>query len=326
MISVLMPCYNAAEFIRESIDSVLNQTYSDFELILINDGSTDETQSIIDEYTSTNKIIRGITKENSGIPDTLNVGIEAAKGAWIARLDSDDIAMPNRFQMQIDYVGNHPEIILLGSGCIVIDEYGNEIKKYSYGETHQEIVRNMLRLKPFFPHSSALFFKNAAQKLGGYVTRFSEGEDLDLWLRISNTGAIACLPQSLIKLRKHANCVTVKKRKKYEIGGLAAVICDLRFKSGLTPPSKLDDDSWQEFLRWIERRLEINNHFSQISKWEEFKSNLYRDDINSFTRARLCLLNILRNPIFISNQLKTRIFGFSFPSKLAVESKLNWPN
>jgi len=319
-----MPCYNASKFIRDSIDSVLSQTYTNFELILINDGSTDDSQSIIDEYLERDKRIRSILKPNSGITDTLNVGLGAAKGKWIARLDADDIAMPSRFQKQIEYVEKNPGTALLGSGCILVDEYGNQLKRHSYGKEHDEIVCRMEGNRPFFPHSSAFFLRSLIQEIGGYSVRFNAAEDLDLWLRVSSCGTIACLLEPLIKLRKHSDCITVKKRRHYKIFGFAAIICYFRSKLGLSRPSEMDGFQWREFLQWVEGQLEDGGYFENLDRWEKVKALRYRNDLKFFEKGWRSLLEVSKDPLFLAQKAKTMYIGSSLPEKLAKESSLIW--
>ena len=324
-ISVLMPCYNASEFIRESIESILSQTYSDFELIVINDGSTDDTQTIIEEYAERDKRIKIMSKSNSGLPDSLNVGLLPAKGEWIARLDADDIAMPNRLQKQIEYIGKKCDTVLLGSGCIIIDQCGNEINKYKYPEDHHELVRLMERIGSPFPHSSAFFSRKLVQKIGGYYSRFNACEDVDLWLRISNFGSIGCLSEPLIKLRKHSGSITAKKWKYYAIMNVAAIICNLRTKYGMTPPSDVDEKNWFDFLKWIENELDNKHYFDSIEKWDKIRNIWYDKNINSVERGYKLFLNVLAHPNLFIIKTIHKIVGSSLAEKLAIESKIMWP-
>lgn len=128
-VSVIMPCFNATDFVAESIESVLNQTFTDFELILIDDGSTDATLGILKQYAAKDNRIVVIEKENTGPADSRNWGIRVSKGDWIAILDSDDIAMPTRLELQLAYVVNDPNLVALGSDSISINSSGHVGKK-----------------------------------------------------------------------------------------------------------------------------------------------------------------------------------------------------
>ena len=130
-VSVLMSCYNASRWLHEAIDSVLTQTFENFEFVLVDDGSTDDTWNIIQSYRDRDERIVPISKKNTGLPDSLNVGIAKARGAWIARLDADDVCEPTRLEEQVKFVSKHPEVVLLGTGCVEIDEQGGVKKKHT---------------------------------------------------------------------------------------------------------------------------------------------------------------------------------------------------
>src|SRR5688500_1611394 len=115
-VSVVMSIYNAERWLEEALDSVLAQSFSDFEFLLVDDGSTDGTARIIARYAARDDRCRVITKHNTGLSDSLNVGIERARGEWIARLDADDIAVPTRFEEQLTYLRKNPGVVLLGTG------------------------------------------------------------------------------------------------------------------------------------------------------------------------------------------------------------------
>ena len=127
-ISIIMPAYNAEKYIREAIESILNQTYTDFEFIIINDGSTDKTKEIIKSY-SDPRIVYMENEENSGIVVTLNKGLKCAQGEYIARMDSDDISLPDRFEKQIAYMDKHKDVGVLGTSIII---FGEGIKEQIY--------------------------------------------------------------------------------------------------------------------------------------------------------------------------------------------------
>lgn len=158
-ITVLMSCYNAERWLSEAIESVLVQTYKDFEFIIVDDGSSDNTPEIIKRYADIDHRIRVISKTNSGLTDSLNAGISQAKGEWIARLDADDICLPHRLEEQVKYVKNNPKIVLLGSGCIEINEHGKFMKEHRYPDSYEALVYNMEKGKRHFAHSSAFLEK-----------------------------------------------------------------------------------------------------------------------------------------------------------------------
>jgi glycosyltransferase involved in cell wall biosynthesis len=324
-VSVLMPCYNASEFIHESVESILNQVYSDFELILINDGSTDDTLAIGKQYAERDKRIKIISKSNTGLPDSLNVGLNAAQGEWIARLDADDIAMPYRLQKQMKCIDKSKEIVLVGSGCVAIDRQGNEIGRYKYPGSHFKIVKSMEKMASPFPHSSAFFSRNLVKKIGGYCSRFKAGEDIDLWFRISNLGSICCLPEPLIKLRKHAESITVKKWKYYLVMCVAAIICNFRTKLGVSRPAEMDEKNWSAFLKWVESELDRRQLFDNIEEWDKIRAVWYDSDTSLIVKGCGLLWGVLKHPGLSVKKITQKIIGTDFPQRLALKSLAKWP-
>ena len=150
IISVLMSCYNASLWLNESIESVLNQTFTNYELILINDGSTDDTLEIINRFAQHDRRIIIINKNNSGLADSLNIGITRARGEWIARLDADDLCMLNRLEVQLDFVRKYPDVILLGTGFLEINAQGTVIKKHAYPTAHKILVKNLAACRTLY--------------------------------------------------------------------------------------------------------------------------------------------------------------------------------
>jgi glycosyltransferase involved in cell wall biosynthesis len=161
-ISVLMTVYNTDMFIREAIESILNQTFKDFELIIVNDGSTDKTKEIIREYMKKDKRIVYLENPiNLGFDllfKTVNKGLEIAKGRYIARLDADDYSYPNRLQVQYDYLEKHPKIFMIGSSAVVIDKYGNELERIIKRQWIPSwIYKYRVGISNSFIHSSIMF-------------------------------------------------------------------------------------------------------------------------------------------------------------------------
>jgi len=323
-ISVVMPVYNCAKYVREAIESILNQTYQDFEFIIVNDGSTDNTQGILNEYANKDKRIKLINQSNQGIVLALNNGLSHAKGEWIARLDADDIAMPERLEQQLDYVKKRPEVVLLGSGYIVIDQYGNEIKKYRYPSNHKDIIRQIEVGNSPFPHSSAFFRKSITQEVGLYRNRLNGAEDCDLWLRIGNSGLINCMPMALIKLRKHHMAITANNAR-LGIISTAARVSHFCRKTGLPDPSEMMEEEWKQFLEWIENKLREASYFDVMVIWEELRNCWYKNlNSNIFSKVFLCLFEAVKHPKAIFYIMKIKLFGTHLPKKLAEESRSLW--
>lgn len=201
-VSVLMSVFNGQAWLDLSIQSILDQTFEDFEFIIVNDGSTDATLDILNKWCSKDKRIIVINKNNTGLADSLNHGLSIARGSWLARQDADDISDPRRLIMQYEYCIRE-KADFVGSDSIVIDENGKPLKNYSYPSSHNKILRNMLNGTSFFPHTSVFLKTELIKKLRGYNVFYERSQDLDLWLRFSNIGKMSCLNIPLVKIRVH---------------------------------------------------------------------------------------------------------------------------
>ena len=190
LITVLMSCYNAEKWLNSSVSSVLNQTFTDFEFIIIDDGSTDDTLKRIHDFARNDSRIVVLSKSNTGLSDSLNIGIRMAKGHWIARIDADDIFEPMKLEKQVQVIENNSNLVFIGTGLTIIDEFGRKLNTYCYPKSHILLKRNLITARKFPPHASAMYKTSAVQKLGGYRGRISKAEDADLWLRLSEVGEL----------------------------------------------------------------------------------------------------------------------------------------
>ncbi len=321
-LTILMSCYNASRYLREAVESILNQTYRDFEFLVVNDGSKDDTLEIIESYARQDNRIVVIDKANTGLADSLNVGLAAAKGQWIARQDADDISLPDRLARQIAFLDRHPSVILLGTGCTLIDERATPGRDVQFPTGHDAIVRQMTSGGSPFPHASAIFRKQSAAAVKGYNSRFVRSQDVDLWLRLSQRGQMACLPEVLVKLRKHGdNISTHNSGPTQMIMGMAARTCHLLRMRGVPDPSQDSDDTvWEGFLEWLAKRLEQRSYFESRRQWSTL-----RQDFHSAVQAGGPLRGMLRlsGELLASGNalriLKNRLSASSLPSRLTKE-------
>jgi len=277
-ISVLTCCFNAERFVSESIFSILNQTCGDFEYIIVDDGSVDGTAGLLKEFGERDRRVEVYTKSNTGFTDSLNFGLEKASGDWIARLDADDIALPDRLEKQLHRAEQDDSLVLLGGGCVEIDGEGNTVKSHRYPDSHHELLSRLEKTKPFFPHSSAFIRRSRLVEMGGYDRRYVRSQDCDLFLRMAETGEIGCLHVPVVKLRKHSGMVSnIDSGRLQHLYGAVAVFCHYRRKLGLEDPSAYDDEQWNSFLRWAEERLEEQGYFDIFREWKNIRSYVYSD-------------------------------------------------
>ena len=209
-ISVILSTYNEEKYIGKSIQSILDQTYPYFEFIIVNDGSTDSTLQIVKSFTDPRIVI--IDKPNSGLPDSLNKGIESAKYDWIARMDGDDIATPDRFERQVSYIKDDSGVI--GGQFISINEMGNPIsgkvsnKPLTYAKCRYALLFGMSPLA----HPTVLVKKELLIKYGGYDVNFRAAQDVELWSRLVPFVKIINIPDQILYYRQHTNNITNKRK------------------------------------------------------------------------------------------------------------------
>lgn len=188
LVSIVMGAYNAEEFISQAIESILNQTYTNIEFIIIDDCSSDSTSSILSGYAEKDKRIKIISNsENKGLGYSLSLGMEIAKGEFIARMDADDISLPSRLETQVDYLLEHPEVGCVGTSAKRfgdINKTGRLFNTIHSPESHSEIMAWLLLGTPMF-HPSVMFNAGIIRKLGiNYDKDFRRAQDYELWTRL----------------------------------------------------------------------------------------------------------------------------------------------
>jgi glycosyltransferase involved in cell wall biosynthesis len=302
-----------------AVSSVLAQTFREFEFIVVDDGSTDRTLSIIRSYQDQDKRIVIIPKENTGLAHSLNVGISHAKGRWVARLDADDLCEPGRLEAQLAYADNHPSLVLLGTGCTEINEEGQAIRKHKYPPGHRKLLCHLERLQSFFPHSSALYRADVVRKIGGYNSRFSRSEDHELWLQLVSKGKIACLSKPLVRVRKHSRQISLEdlgRRNIYD--GIAAAICHFLRKANFRDPSAGTTESeWTSFMSWVEGRVEDVGIFRTYKAWSDARDIFY--SVGSRWKRLFLLGPQLLQSGHACTLAREKCFGNPLPQRLARE-------
>lgn len=211
-ITVLMPAYNAGPYIGDAIASVLKQTFADFELLIINDGSTDNTAAIINSYAHRDVRIVSINQENKGVSAALNAGLQHARAPYIARFDADDICYPERLRIQYEFINAHPEYSIIGSAVDYMDVTGRFIFTH-HPEAHlnEEIQELKYTICPFI-HSSVFYKKDAIVNSGGYNEHAYTFEDHFLWVNILKDHKACNLSQPLIKVRLNPGSITIDEK------------------------------------------------------------------------------------------------------------------
>jgi len=209
-VTVLMPAFNAGKYIAEAIRSVLDQSFSDFELLIIDDGSSDDTLSVISRFTDPR--IRLFVQHNKGISAALNIGLQVAQGVYIARFDADDVCLPERLARQVWFLDGHPAYLITGCDAEYISENGEHLFDFSCaGHSHRELAENLYKFCPFI-HSAVMYRKDAIIKAGGYSPFAHNFEDYLLWVQLLKKGKCCNLAEPLIKVRINPNSVTIDEK------------------------------------------------------------------------------------------------------------------
>lgn len=208
-ISVLMPVRDGARWIGLSIASVLSQSFADFELIIVDDGSTDATPAIVADHASRDPRIVVMTQPPTGLVTALNNGLAAASAPLLARLDADDIAEPTRLAEQFEAMMRNPKLAVLGSWAIEIDENNCARGARRPRTDAEQLMRQLNRTNPMI-HSAVMFRTALAREAGGYRPAFIAAEDFDLWLRLSERGEVSNLQRELVRYRVHSDSISAR--------------------------------------------------------------------------------------------------------------------
>jgi glycosyltransferase involved in cell wall biosynthesis len=205
-ISVIMPVYNAERFVAETTDTVLNQTFGDFEFVIIDDGSKDRSREILEGYAKRDPRVRVVSRPNTGYVRALNEALDLSRGEFVARIDADDLCRPERFEKQLAAFRADSSLVCVGSCAEAIDEDGHKLGHYDTPLTHEAIEASHLVGDSAIHHPSAMFRREVVRQLGNYRL-LDPCEDYDLWLRLGEVGRLANLAERLVAKRLFAGSV-----------------------------------------------------------------------------------------------------------------------
>ena len=204
LVTVLMSVYNGEDFLAEAIESISDQTFKDFEFLIVNDGSTDKSSEIVSHFVRKDRRIRLIDQDNKGLVAALNRGLKEARGTLIARIDADDIAYPNRLEKQVAHMTENPEIIASGSSITLIDTQGQIMRQIKYPVTKDKVRKQMMKGSKL-AHPAVMMRRAVVLKVGAYREVCRPADDYDLWLRLLEVGEIDNLQEPLLYYREHDN-------------------------------------------------------------------------------------------------------------------------
>lgn len=225
-----MPVYNAERYVGDAVQSIVSQTWRDWEFIIIDDGSTDRSSEILRDWAAREPRIRLIARANTGYLQALNDGLSLAAGEFIARMDADDVAIAERLERQIAFLESHPECVAVGSALLRIDADGDVLCEEPMPETHEEIEARLFNGLGALGHPAVTMRRATLTEVGGYREAYYGAEDHDLWLRLAEHGRLANLRQALLMSRVHAENFTFVhyERSRSAVGAVVADACRRR--------------------------------------------------------------------------------------------------
>lgn len=209
-VTVLTSVYNGEKYLQEAIDSILGQTFKDFEFLIVNDGSTDKTAEILKSYKDVRiKIVNN--EKNIGLTKSLNKGLKLARGKYIARQDADDISLSTRFEEELKFFDKNSNVALVGTDYFLINEKDEIIHRVNCFTENSKLKEKLLEGNQF-GHGSIMFKKECIDKVGAYREEFEFAQDFDFYLRIVEAYDIANIPEPLYKWRININSVSVDRK------------------------------------------------------------------------------------------------------------------
>lgn len=212
-VSVLMSVYNGEDYLKEAIESILNQTFSDFEFLIFDDASTDNSLAILKSYAQTDSRIKlTISDQNLGLQKALNRLLKQAQGIYVARMDADDISFPERFQLSVEFLEANLQVVCVGGNFELIDEKARLLTQLTVPQEDDLIQEKMLAGHTAMNHPTVMLRRFDLLKVGGYDESFIAAADLDLFLKLGEIGQLANLNQTLLQYRINPNSISSKKQ------------------------------------------------------------------------------------------------------------------
>lgn len=240
-ISVAMSVYNGERFLAEAIESVLAQTFTDFEFLIVDDGSTDSSRKIIEAYAAKDARIRPIVRENRGLIASLNQMLAEARAPLVARMDADDVCLPERLARQAEFLHDHPDYGVVGCWTEDIDERGAPWAgaDFTYHPlTHEQLLANIDRREPLLCHPAVVYRRDLVLSVGGYHAAYRHCEDLDLWLRLANVTRLGNIPLKLLRYRHYPDQVSNRHAVEQAHGAAIARLAYDARKTGQPDPTE----------------------------------------------------------------------------------------
>lgn len=293
LVSVVMTVYNSEKWLSYSIESILQQTFENFEFIIINDGSTDNSKKILDHYSKIDNRIIAIHQKNIGVTKSIIKAIKYSKGDFIAKIDSDDLSSKDRLYEQIIEI-EKKNLDLVSTNFSLIDKNGKKFKYFDIRKNQDEIIEKILGGNSFFPHSSVMYRKKSYLKIGGYNSFFKKSQDIDLWLRFLQKKfkvGVCDLNKPLTFIRNHDEQMTHKN-----IDDIFTAISILNFYS----------------RKNYQKEITEHDSFTKEMMINKIKSNEYYKIINLKNKFRFFKNNFFSKEILNISEILKEIFTYKF--------------
>lgn len=296
-ITVLMSVYNGDEYLRESIESILNQTFYDFEFLIISEYDTsDESLAIIQSY-SDERIRHIHNTTHLGLVKSLNRGLKEAKGKYVARMDADDISFRDRLKLQFDFIETNPRLAVVGGAVVQIDEIGRKHNTIKYPQKDKQVKEKLFNGWCCFAHSTVLIRKEFVCLVGGYRNCFNLAEDYDLWLRLADSYELVNISRPVLYLRAHRKQVSLQNLRKQTILSIGArTAAKIRRETGNDPFTNSKNITFEDLHQYgIDYRI-IEIEIIKSSLW--WIKNMFR---NGYSREGFQLSSQIQKSVSSCN-------------------------
>jgi GT2 family glycosyltransferase len=243
-----MAVFNGERYLVEAVESILHQSFRDFEFVILNDGSTDESGKILRDFAQRDPRIRLFDGERRGLTRCLNRGIGLAQGQYLARMDADDVSLPDRFRAQIDYLDANPEILAVGGRARIISPEGWPLGQWIVPIEHKDLdAAHIAGIAGQLIHPTSMMRLDAVRRIGGFDEQWTYAQDYDLWLRLAEIGRLSNLPEIILNYRLHLSSVSfTTRRTQYE--SVVEIAKAARLRRGMPPLVSWVD--WESYQAW----------------------------------------------------------------------------
>ncbi|WP_434722319.1 glycosyltransferase [Mesorhizobium sp. RIZ17] len=303
-VSVIIPVRDGAPYVGEALQSILDQDLADIEVIVVDDGSRDDSAAIATSISDRDSRVKLVANRGKGIVDALNMGLSLARAPLVARMDCDDVSLPDRLRLQVACFEANADLQLLGTAGLQIDRDGNPLRPLDVPSRNDQLRDALARYNPML-HPTVMFRAEAVRRAGGYRRAFTYAEDYDLWLRLSETGKLANMDARLVKLRSHPGQVSrIKEDQQKAVAALARQSALLRRHRA--EPFDANGQPAQAIASFLASRAAMGGGISSLER-RDIELLLRTADIPLALTLKLLLLAAAGAPSFRTLALGPRL-------------------